>query len=180
MNTNIAAFEPKAGPAADRLAGSRARIRDWMQGTDDQHDGPARERSDGSSWLDVLGEIPIVGSIVLGVRTVLRDSPISATAQLAEQAGNEALRPIAEEHPLALVGIAAATGALLWWAKPWRTVLRSALFAGMLSQLGARLMTHVPLASVFDALHSAGGRPARARPDDRHSPESQEGIRHSG
>ena len=180
MNTNMATFEQEAEPAAGRLADSRARIRDWMQGTDDQHDGPARERSDGSSWLDVLGEIPIVGSIVLGVRTVLRDSPIQATAQLAEQAGNEALRPIAEEHPLALVGIAAATGALLWWAKPWRTVLRSALFAGMLAQLGARLMTHVPLASAFDALRSAGRQPARARPDDRHSPESQEGIRHSG
>jgi hypothetical protein len=180
MTTNIHPLRPQAEPAANRLEDSRARIRDWMSATTDERGRPAGTHSSSSSWLDLLGEIPVLGSIVVGVRAALRDSPLPAAARLAEGAANEALRPTAERHPLALVGVAMAAGALLWWAKPWRTVLRSALFAGMVSQLGSRLIAQIPFASLFDALQSVAKSPGRATPDHPHPSESQEGIRHSG
>jgi hypothetical protein len=150
-----------------------------MQATTERRDRPAQTQPPGS-WLDLLGEIPVLGKIVLGIRAALRDSPLPVAARLAGHAGNEALRPTAERHPLALVGVAAAGGAFLLWAKPWRTLLRSALLAGMLSQLGSRLIAQIPLASVLDALQSVTRRPARAGTDTRHPSESQEGIRRSG
>jgi hypothetical protein len=178
MNTNIDSFRPQAEPGADRLDNSRARIREWMNATSEKREDPAGSTHlSGSSWLDVLGEIPVVGSIVLSILAALRDSPLPAAARLVEHAGNEALRSTAERHPLALVGVAMASGALLWWAKPWRTVLRSALFAGMVSQLGSRLIAQVPFASVFDALQRVAKGPRRATPDDF---QPQEDIRHSG
>ena len=179
MNAHMDAFRPQAEPAARRLQDSRARIRDWMQATTEMRDRPAGAQPS-ASWLDLLGEIPVLGKIVLGVRAALRNSPIPVVARLAERAGNEALRPTAKRHPLALVGVAAAGGAFLLWAKPWRTVLRSALLAGMLSQLGSRLIAQIPLASVLDALQSVARRPTSTGTEHRHPSESQEGIRRSG
>jgi hypothetical protein len=80
-------------------------------------------------------------------------SPLSLATSLATDAGNEALRPIATRHPYALVGTALAGGALIAWARPWR-LLSSALFAGALSQLGARLVSQIELPSMADAVHA--------------------------
>jgi hypothetical protein len=79
--------------------------------------------------------------------------------RVAESAGNESLRPIAQSNPLALVGVAAASGALLMWIKPWRSLAGSALLAGMLPQLGSRLVSQIPIASLLDAVtHLASKR----------------------
>lgn len=64
-----------------------------------------------------------------------------AAFALLSATGREALRPVAQRHPLALVGGAAAAGALLVWARPWRAAgaLDWSRLAGSLgTQFGTR------------------------------------------
>jgi len=61
-----------------------------------------------------------------------------------------------------------------------RTLLRSALFAGVVSQLTARMVSQIPLASVFDAIQSLVARPPAAAPREASNEPTQEGLRHSG
>lgn len=58
----------------------------------------------------------------------------SAAGALVADAGQEALRPFARQHPVALVALAAAGGALLVGARPWRL-----LASPELTRAGARL-----------------------------------------
>jgi len=48
---------------------------------------------------------------------------------------------LARQRPLATVAGAAAAGALIVWIRPWRHVLKPALFAGLLSQLLSHALT---------------------------------------
>jgi hypothetical protein len=83
---------------------------------------------------------------------------LQTVLRVAESAGNQSLRPIAQSNPLALVGVAAVGGALLMWTKPWRSLAGSALLAGMLPQLGARLVSQIPIASLLDAVNQLASR----------------------
>lgn len=83
---------------------------------------------------------------------------LATAVRVAEHVGNDALRSTAQRHPLALVGAAMAGGALFVWARPWRTVASSALVAGLMSQFGARLVSQIPLASLFDAVQGVAAR----------------------
>lgn len=122
--------------SSERLAASRARMRAWMRG--ERSESGDGSRGDGG--------------------------PLPLALQLANEAGKQALKPTAEQHPLALVGVALAGGALIAWARPWRALLGSALFAGLASQLSARLVSQIPFASVFDAIQHLAGPPARSEP----------------
>jgi hypothetical protein len=61
-------------------------------------------------------------------------SPVKLMAAGARDGTQAALRPIARDHPWALVGGAALAGALLIGGRPWRSLLRPSLLAS----LGAR------------------------------------------
>lgn len=97
---------------------------------------------------------------------VASTNPLSFAASLTGDAADDALRPLAERHPLTLVGAAAAGGALLVWARPWRALGGSALLDGALAQLGARLAGELPIASLSAALASLLAPSAETRPDD--------------
>lgn len=97
---------------------------------------------------------------------VASTNPLSFATSMTGDAADEALRPIAERHPLTLVSAAAAGGALLVWARPWRTLAGSPLLDGAWSQLGARLAAELPTASLSAALESLLVRAADGRPDD--------------
>jgi hypothetical protein len=112
-----------------RLEASRVRMRDWMKGTSTQ-----------------AGETRSTSALPMAARMV-------------ERAGNDALRDTAERHPIALVGVAVAGGALIAWARPWRGVLSSALVAGLASQFGARLVSQIPIASVIEAIQGLAQAP---------------------
>lgn len=164
--------------AAARLALSRARMRDGMRGRRRRAapDDPAPDETslpDASSWLALLSDVPIIGDVIRATRSVWNGSPLPAAAELAQQAGNEALRPTAQRHPLALVGVAMAGGALLVWTRPWQTLWRAALAAGVVSQLTTRLVAQIPMTSLLDAIQGFALRRELAE-------ESQEGRRHGG
>lgn len=97
---------------------------------------------------------------------VASTNPLSFAASMTGDAADQALRPIAERHPLTLVGAAAAGGALLVWARPWRALAGSPLLDGAMSQLGARLAAELPMASLSAALESLLVRAADAGQDD--------------
>ena len=48
---------------------------------------------------------------------------------------------------LAMVLGAVVLGGVLAWSRPWRWILKPALFAGLLAQLSAKLVAQVPLQS---------------------------------
>lgn len=123
---------------SERLAASRARMRAWMRGE------PGEDGKEGAAQHG--------------------GQPLPFALHLANEAGKQALKPTAERHPVALVGVAIAGGALIAWARPWRALLGSALFAGLASQLGARLVSHIPFASVFDAIQTLAASTARSEP----------------
>jgi hypothetical protein len=54
---------------------------------------------------------------------------------LAFNTAQAVVQPLAKTHPVALVTVAFVVGGLLAWRRPWRWILRPALFAGLLPQL---------------------------------------------
>ena len=64
-----------------------------------------------------------------------QNHPLYLAGTLMARTGGVALRPLARDHPLALVAAATAAGALLAWARPWRWRLPPVLLAGLAPQL---------------------------------------------
>jgi hypothetical protein len=56
-------------------------------------------------------------------------------------------------------------GGMLAWSRPWRWILKPALFAGLMAQLSAKLMAQVPLQSWMSLLTAfAQGRAQTTTP----------------
>lgn len=84
--------------------------------------------------------------------------PINANLVVA--LANSALAPLARDHPWALVGGAAAAGALLA-TQPWRTVLRPMLVAGMVSPVLTRWATRALMQNLTRRLLGPDAGPPR-------------------
>jgi len=80
---------------------------------------------------------------------------------VAQVAAHRALETLADRHPLPLLGMAVTTGALLFWMRPWRGLLRPALIAGIAARLIARVPAENALALVTTLLGSQSLRTAR-------------------
>jgi hypothetical protein len=99
-------------------------------------------------------------SLVDAIRGWLRRQPWAGVARLGTQATREALTPVAERHPLALVGAAALAGGLLTWLRPWRALWRPALLAGLGSQVASRLIARMPVERLVErAIDALAPRP---------------------
>lgn len=87
--------------------------------------------------------------------------PLRTVARASVDAGNAALRPLAQQHPLWLVGGAAVAGGLVAWSRPWRWPIASALVAGLVPQLVAKVAAQAPAASWFALFTSLASDPSR-------------------
>lgn len=88
---------------------------------------------------------------------------LSAVGALAADAGREALRPFARQHPVALVTLAAAGGALLVVTRPWR-LLASPEVSRLGVRLGGRWLERQGGALIAELLTAApAGRPDPGR-----------------
>jgi hypothetical protein len=105
------------------------------------------------SWLRQLRANPMAAICIDVLQEWWTQHPLQATARVAEVAARTALEPVARRHPIALVGTAAAAGALLVWARPWRWLLKPGLAAGIATQLTARLVSRL-----MDAQDNAQGQ----------------------
>ena len=80
--------------------------------------------------------------------------PLRVASQLAVETTSALVQPLAKRNPLGLVLGALVVGGILVWARPWRWLLKPALFAGLWSQLLSKGIAHLPLESWLAALVS--------------------------
>jgi hypothetical protein len=161
--------------AVERLAVSRERLRAAMM--------PARGTGAGASLLaDGVGAY--VTSLVERLRAnpglaVLLDAvqewwakhPLRTAGAMAAEASRRLAAPIAERRPLTLVFGAVLVGALLALLRPWRWLLRPAVFAGLLPAILLRVLRELPVETWILAA-SGFGAPSGATAGGRGAPEA--------
>jgi hypothetical protein len=113
--------------------------------------------------LAALTALPVVGPLIDNAITWWAEHPLRAVAALFSRPNNLAAEPLTQRHPWALLLGAAAAGALLMWARPWRfALLRRAIYAGLLPQMATTLLSRVSADGLLDLIHSVF-RPATNR-----------------
>ena len=160
LNAATPATTPRVGitptvklTPADRLAASRGRLRDTMMSISHP---PARPASAGASFLHHLPEellaaakkMPGAGIVIEAVRAWWHQHPLRPAGAMAEQAARNIVVPMAQRNPIAFVGSALVIGALMVASRPWRWLLRPALFVGIVPQLVAQVMKRYPAESL--------------------------------
>lgn len=160
----LAAAERALMSPAERLAASRARIHGFLT------DGGRKKRRKATvghasalPGIDLLmaklHEHPMAAAVIDAVSNWWKSHPVHAFGVIAGSAARDAAGPLVRRHPVAMVAAAVLAGALVVKARPWRLVLKSALFAGLASQVASRLVSAVPIDTVIGTLMKfAGGR----------------------
>ena len=128
-----------------RLTKSRELLRREML----QRSAPRRHAAADASALhpslhERLKSVPVVGVLFEALASWWANHPLNAVSTVAVGAARTALEPLAQRNPLALVLLAAVIGGALVASRPWRWLLKPALFAGLVPQLVSKLMAQVP------------------------------------
>lgn len=159
----------------DRLAESRARLREAMQVIAKP---PQRAAAGGSSalfgatgtaWLDSLKSLPGVNIIIEAVSSWWMRHPLRLASGVAVDAAGAALQPVAQKNPVALVLAALVFGAVVAWTRPWRWIARPALLAGLFPQVLSKVIAHAPVSSWMSVLSSLAD--GKRQPDRTASPQ---------
>lgn len=139
--------EPVDMSAADRIAASRARLRAALLDIAN----PAPKPSIMENLVEAspqIGErlmrLPGAALIVDSVDSWWKNHPLRIAATAAEQASRGLLLPVARKSPFTLLAGAAVAGAVFFLTKPWRWLLRPALFLGLVPQLATHALKRIP------------------------------------
>lgn len=166
-NADTAQLQPVS--AAQRLAESRERMRQYMLRGEGRHE--ARRRRDTahaqglhSSMFDRLRAMPGVGLVIDAVAAWWSNHPLHPMVRVADSLVRETAVPLARKHPFLLIAAAFAGGIALVRFKPWRRLRKSMIFAGLFSQITTHLITQMPWEAVLDAVTSL----ARKQPRSSH------------
>jgi hypothetical protein len=124
-----------------------------------------------AAWTEALKTVPGATILLDALRGWWWQHPLRLYGVIAAEAGAAVAKPVAQRHPVALVGGAFVVGALLAWSRPWRWIIKPALFAGLVPQLASKTLAHslahLPLQSWLGALSSLAQTPRRATGDAR-------------
>jgi hypothetical protein len=134
--------------ACEGLAQSRERLRQAIHDrvsppTSSDHQS-ASSSPFGSDWLTKLKDIPGADLLFGLLQDWWAKQPMHVAMTQVAEAVKAALRPISQRHPYAMVFGAAAAGALLVVARPWRWISKPALLASLLPALIAAAMKLMP------------------------------------
>ncbi len=136
--------------ALERLEASRARLRGAL--LEIAHPTPPApgERAAGdfkAKLLRMARDIPGVSIISESVESWWAQHPLHTAGIVAMEASKEVIAPLARRNPFMLLVGATVVGALLIASRPWRWLIRPALFIGLVPQLTSHLIRRVPLDS---------------------------------
>jgi hypothetical protein len=158
-------IEPKEPSAAERLEASRARLRSALM--EIAHPPPRPSLLDelgigsfGSQILDKLKHLPGAALVIESIEHWWAEHPLHAAGSLAEEASRRYVGPIARKNPVAIVLGSAIFGALLVASRPWRWLLRPALFIGLVPQIASHALKRMPLDSWLQMLSTFSGKRA--------------------
>lgn len=165
--------EAEPPSSEQRLAESRERMRLWMLQSDGRQRARDRVRAARLAgappgWLDRLRSHAIIGTLADAVASWWASHPMRPAAHVAASVAREAVTPLAERHPLALVGGAFVVGTLLARIRPWRWISHRALFAGLATQIATRFVAQLPVDTLLDAVGLFGRRSGAAKTAHRH------------
>jgi hypothetical protein len=152
--------------AVERLAMSRERLRGAMRERSPAG-GASGKRGPGElpDWLErVATAVPGAGVIIDAIQAWWNQHPMRVAGMVALDASKTLLRPLIQRNPVGLVLGAVVVGGLIAWAKPWRGVLKPALFAGLLPQLISKALANVPTESWMAVLTALAQQPERTKP----------------
>ena len=152
--------------AIERLALSRERLRSTMMPAPPKSSAHASGfgSADGSLTANLaerLKELPGAAMVIDAVQTWWSHHPLRTATLVAGEASRKFAAPLAERNPFALILGAVVAGALVAWTRPWRWILRPALFAGLLPAVASRFMRQLPLESWLRMFASVTARSAR-------------------
>lgn len=145
--------------AAQRLAESRESLRLYMTQGDGRHEArrrtaAARAGGTSPSRMDRLRAMPVVGVVIDAVAAWWSNHPLRPAAMLSEGVVRDAVAPLTRKHPITVLASAFIVGGAIIWLKPWRFLGKSALFAGLFSQIVSRAITQMPWESMLGAFTS--------------------------
>ena len=159
----VPAIVPKMPTAAERLAASRVRLRAALMQI--AHPPPRPSVLDGlklgslgdlaGPLIDKLKGVPGALFVVETIEAWWAQHPLRTAGIVAGEASREFVLPIARTNPLALILGSVVLGALVVVSKPWRWLLRPALFVGLVPQLASQALKRMPIESwlgMFDSL----------------------------
>lgn len=110
-----------------------------------------------------LSAIPVVGPLIDSAIAWWDAHPLRAVAELLASRKTSAAEPVTHRHPWAVLASAAAVGALLMWAQPWRhRFLRRAIYAGVIPRLFASLLSRLSADGLIKWAESLLRRPPPA------------------
>lgn len=152
-------FDAATADISERLALSRERMREALQGRPPGRSGEtsgAEGAGRSASWMDSLKSLPMTSILIDAVSSWWARHPLRVAVVVGSSTVKALAQPIAERNPLGLVLGTAVLGAVVVWSRPWRWLLKPALFAGFLPQLLAQALAHLPSQAL------APSQPARA------------------
>lgn len=155
MTDESRAVDPRLSTPLQRLQASRERMRTYLLPAERKPREHGADAGLTERIGDKLGEWrhhPLVGAVVDAVEGWWAHHPLRSVADIGSTAARELAGPVLRRHPVACVAGALVVGALLVRVRPWRWVLKPALFAGLTTQVVSRLLSDAPMEFVLNAL----------------------------